>query len=95
MSQLLKISVVSPNGPMLDVDAEEVILPGETGEIGVLPKHLPLLAVLSPGMIQYKVPGGSLMALRIGSGFAEVTAGEHITVVCEDPDVVDSISESN
>jgi len=95
MSQLLKISVVSPNGPMLDVEAEEVILPGETGEIGVLPKHLPLLAVLAPGMIQYKVPGGSLMALRVGRGFAEVTAGEQITVVCEDPDAVDISAQSN
>jgi len=94
MSQFLKISVVSPTGPMLDVEAETVILPGETGEIGILPQHLPLLAVIAPGMIQYRVPGGSLMALRVGRGFAEVTAGELITVVCEDPDASES-SQSN
>ncbi|NQY75199.1 MAG: ATP synthase F1 subunit epsilon [Candidatus Margulisbacteria bacterium] len=43
------LKIISPNGTVLEKPVSFVKLPGETGEIGVLPSHSPLLSTLKPG----------------------------------------------
>ena len=51
------------------------------GEFGVLPGHLPILAVLKPGVMKYEIEGRTERA-AIGSGFVEADA-THIRIVTE------------
>jgi F-type H+-transporting ATPase subunit epsilon len=43
------LSLTTPDGPVFDDEAEMVIVPGAAGEIGVLARHAPLIALLQAG----------------------------------------------
>jgi F-type H+-transporting ATPase subunit epsilon len=67
----LLLEVVTPQGIALKERVEEVVAPSADGEFGVLPGHLPMLAVLSIGLLHYRIRG-KLTDVGVGSGFAEV-----------------------
>jgi len=47
----LKLSIVTPNGPIFEGDVKTVTLPGKEGEFGVLPGHASLVSSLTVGVI--------------------------------------------
>ena len=53
---LFSISVVTPEGAAFEGDAEMLIVPGDAGEIGVLARHAPLVAMLSATEISPATP---------------------------------------
>jgi F-type H+-transporting ATPase subunit epsilon len=53
------VDVVSAEQQIFAGDAEFVALPGEAGELGILPKHTPLITRIRPGMVRIKVSGRS------------------------------------
>ena len=67
----ISLTVVTRERKILDVEVDEVVLPGYDGELGILPGHTPLLAMLRIGELRYRV-GGNLERLVISWGFAEV-----------------------
>ena len=67
----LSLTIVTRERKIIDAQVEEVILPASDGEIGVLPGHTPLLAMLGIGQIRYRT-GGTVQRLVISWGFAEV-----------------------
>jgi F-type H+-transporting ATPase subunit epsilon len=67
----IALEVVTPQGVALGEAVDEVIAPGEEGEFGVLPGHLPMLADLKVGLLHYR-KGTKLTDVAIGAGFAEV-----------------------
>lgn len=86
----LHLTVVTRERKILDVQADEVVLPGLEGEIGVLPGHTPLLALLRVGTLRYRV-GNAMSRLVISWGFAEVLP-DRVIVLAERgvlPDEVD------
>ena len=70
----LALNVATPDGMALSLDVESVQLPVVTGEIGVLPGHVPLLGALKPGVLKYRTKGGGNAVAAIGSGFVEADA---------------------
>src|SRR6266576_1456748 len=68
----LHVQVVTPEKIILDTQADEVILPTITGEIAVLPQHVPLLTQLAPGELVIKA-GNSTEHLVVVGGFLEVS----------------------
>jgi F-type H+-transporting ATPase subunit epsilon len=68
----LRLSIVTPARPLVDVDVEQVVAPGSEGEFGVLPGHAALLVELSPGVVRW-VEAGRPRRAAISGGFAEVT----------------------
>jgi F-type H+-transporting ATPase subunit epsilon len=48
-AKALRVELVTPEGPVLVEDARRVVVPGEAGELGVLPRHMPLTARLKAG----------------------------------------------
>jgi F-type H+-transporting ATPase subunit beta len=65
-------------------DVDEVTAPGALGEFGVLPGHVPLLAVLKPGVFVYRSKDGGARYLATSDGILEVTragAGDKILVL--------------
>jgi F-type H+-transporting ATPase subunit epsilon len=77
----LGLNVASPLGMQLELEVDSVQLPAATGEIGVLPGHVPLLAALKPGVLRYK-RGGQTVLAAIGAGFVEADASR-VRVITE------------
>ena len=67
----INLTVVTRERKILEAQADEVILPAANGEIGVLPGHTPLLALLKVGQMRYR-NGNTVEKLVISWGFAEV-----------------------
>jgi F-type H+-transporting ATPase subunit epsilon len=68
----LRLSVITPARPVLDLEVDHVVAPGREGEFDVLPGHELFLAPLKPGVVRYG-SGGRDMRLAVSGGFAEVT----------------------
>ena len=54
------------------VSAEEMILPGESGELGIWPRHTPLLTRIRPGAVRIKLPEGGEEFVYVSGGMLEV-----------------------
>src|SRR3979411_2829243 len=69
----LKLEIVTPEEKIYSEDVDMVTLPGSEGELGVYPKHVPLLTTLKPGELRV-VKDGRETALAVGEGFVEIKA---------------------
>lgn len=67
----MRLSVNTPRGSLVDTDVDEVTAPGELGEFGVLPGHVPLMSALKPGVVWYKGKDRSGI-IAVGPGFLQV-----------------------
>jgi F-type H+-transporting ATPase subunit epsilon len=86
----INLTVVTRERKIIDVQADEVVLPASDGEIGVLPGHTPLLATLRIGQLRYRT-GTKVERLVISWGFAEVLP-DRVIVLAEKgilPDEID------
>jgi F-type H+-transporting ATPase subunit epsilon len=75
------VSLVTPDGPAYEGDAEMVIVPGAAGEIGVLARHAPLIATLKAGSTRIHVSEGEVLEFATGPGFFEVLQDRAIALV--------------
>jgi F-type H+-transporting ATPase subunit epsilon len=57
MAHTLQVSIVSAEHAIFSGVAERVVAPGETGELGILPQHAPLLTRIKPGTVKVKLVG--------------------------------------
>lgn len=71
MAGTFTLRVVSPEGQLLKEEVEFAVLPGESGELGILPNHAPLIAGLQVGVMRYTA-NNSVRKLAISGGFVEV-----------------------
>jgi F-type H+-transporting ATPase subunit epsilon len=53
----MHVDVVSAEEQIYSGEAEFVVLPGEAGELGIYPRHTPLITRIKPGAVRIKVPG--------------------------------------
>jgi F-type H+-transporting ATPase subunit epsilon len=67
----LRLRFVTPERALAHEEVDEVELPGEDGDFGVLPGHAPLLAVLRPGAMWFR-KGSVTQYAFVDGGFAEV-----------------------
>jgi F-type H+-transporting ATPase subunit epsilon len=75
------VSVVTPDGPAYEGDAEMVIVPGASGEIGVLARHAPLIATLKAGSTRVHVSQNEVLEFATGPGFFQVLNDRAIALV--------------
>jgi len=71
MATTLKLEIVTPEEKIYSEDVEMVTLPGAEGELGIYPKHVPVLTTLKPGELRV-VKDGKETALAVGEGFVEI-----------------------
>ena len=74
------LSLVTPEGAVYEGEAERLIVPGDAGEIGVLARHAPLVAMLGAGEIRIKA-GGEWQAFAAGAGFFQIARDRAIVLV--------------
>jgi F-type H+-transporting ATPase subunit epsilon len=75
------VSVVTPEGAAFEGDAEMLIVPGQSGEIGVLARHAPLVAMLKAGSTRVHLDGGEVREFATGPGFFQVLDNRAIALV--------------
>jgi F-type H+-transporting ATPase subunit epsilon len=78
---LFSVSVVTPDGPAFEGDAEMLIVPGAAGEIGVLARHAPLVAMLNAGSTRVHLGDGEIRQFATGPGFFQVLEDRAIALV--------------
>lgn len=67
----INIRIIAPDRTVWDADAEEVILPSSTGQLGILTGHIPLLTALDIGVMRVRADKDWIPIVLLG-GFAEV-----------------------
>ncbi len=78
---LFSISLVTPEGAAFEGDAEMLIVPGAAGEIGVLARHAPLVAMLNAGSTRVHMGDGEIKEFATGPGFFQVLEDRAIALV--------------
>lgn len=78
----IKVSVVTPDGPVYESDVEMVSTKAKSGELGILPGHIPLVAPLEIGAVRLKLAGGKQEQIAVSGGFLEVRP-EQVTVLAQ------------
>lgn len=82
MADKLHFDLVSPERRLFAGDVDMVVVPGEEGDFGVLPKHAPFMSVIRSGAIIVTVDGVAERTF-IHGGFAEVTP-DGLTILAEE-----------
>lgn len=77
----LNVTVVTPDGPVLDGDYEMVSCKSEVGELGILPNHIPLVAPLAISIIRLK-HGNEEEKVAVSGGFVEVRP-DQVTILAQ------------
>jgi len=79
----MQLTVTTPRGYLVQIEAEEIAAPGVMGEFGVLAGHVPFMSVLKPGVLSYRVKEG-VKYLAVGDGLLQVSrtaSGDKVDVL--------------
>ena len=90
MAREIKLSVVAPDKSVVETSVVSVIAPGTEGYLGIQAGHLPLIAALKPGLVEYLDPANQRHYVFVGGGFAEV-GPEHVTILADEADYAANI----
>jgi F-type H+-transporting ATPase subunit epsilon len=90
---LFSVSVVTPEGAAFEGEAQMLIVPGAAGEIGVLARHAPLVALLKAGSTRVHVSDNEVREYATGHGFFQVLEDRAIALV-EAAVMADEIDEA-
>ena len=78
----IHVDVVSAEESIFSGEARFVALPGEAGELGILPKHTPLITRIKPGSVRIELPGGGEEFVFVAGGILEVQP-DRVTVLSD------------
>ena len=68
----LRLELVAPRGPVFEGDVDMVVVPAVTGELGILPRHAPLVAQLAIGQMRALTAEGRWLTFAVAEGFVKV-----------------------
>ena len=78
----IHVDIVSAEGQIHTGEAKMVFAPAEMGEVGISPRHAPLLTRLKPGAVRVQTESGEELAFFVGGGILEVQP--HLVTVLAD-----------
>src|SRR3954453_14945716 len=79
----IKVNVVTPDGPVYESDVEMVSTKAQSGELGILPGHIPMVAPLAIGVVRLKKPDSKEQDLvAVSGGFLEVRP-DQVTILAQ------------
>ncbi len=87
----LNVKVITPDKTVWDDQAEEIILPSTTGQLGILSGHAPLLTALEVGVLRVRA-NKEWKAIALMGGFAEVEEDE-IKILVNGAELGDNIDQ--
>ncbi|AJC25785.1 MULTISPECIES: F0F1 ATP synthase subunit epsilon [Bacillus] len=87
----VKVNIVTPDGPVYDADIEMVSVRAESGDLGILPGHIPTVAPLKIGAVRLKKEGQTELA-AVSGGFLEVRP-DQVTILAQAAETAESIDK--
>jgi F-type H+-transporting ATPase subunit epsilon len=85
----IKVTVVTPDGPVYESDVEMVSTKAQSGELGILPGHIPMVAPLQIGAVRLKKEGKTEY-VAVSGGFLEVRP-DQVTILAQAAETSDEI----
>lgn len=85
----VEVNVVTPDGPIYNGEAEMVSTKAKSGELGILPNHIPMVAPLQIGAVRIK-KAGKTEFVAVSGGFLEVRP-EKITILAQAAELAETI----
>ena len=82
MANTIHVDIVSAEGRLFAGDASMVFVPAAEGEIGIAPRHAPLLTMLKAGEVRVQVPGKDEQSFYVGGGALEIQPN-NVTVLAD------------
>jgi len=92
MADTLRLEIVTPAGTVYSEDVEMVTLPSIAGQMGILPRHVPLIAQIVPGEMIVRKDGRDVF-VATGEGLIEVT-GNRVAILTDLAIPADRIDEA-
>ena len=80
MASTIRCDIVSAEAEIFHGEVELVVATGELGELGIAPKHAPLITRLKPGKVVVTVPGGEKLDFAISGGILFGIAGALLAI---------------
>jgi len=71
-NQLIKFEIATPEKVILKEMIKQVVVPTIEGEVTILPKHMPLVGILKPGVLEIKNEKDEQRVFSVSGGFVEV-----------------------
>ncbi|KGM53605.1 ATP synthase F0F1 subunit epsilon [Lysobacter daejeonensis GH1-9] len=93
MSTTFRCDIVSAENEIFHGDAELLVATGEMGELGIAPRHAPLITRLKPGKVVVTLPGGEQVDIAISGGILEVQP-QVVTVLADTAIRAEDIDEA-
>ncbi|MBT2573009.1 F0F1 ATP synthase subunit epsilon [Bacillus sp. ISL-51] len=87
----VKVNIVTPDGPVYDADIEMVSVRAESGDLGILPGHIPTVAPLKIGVVRLKKDGQTELA-AVSGGFLEVRP-DQVTILAQAAETAEGIDK--
>lgn len=87
------LDIVSAEKEIFSGIIEMVVATAELGEVGIVPGHAPMLALLKPGEVRITLPGGKQEVYYISGGMLEVQP-RHVTVLADDVERASDLDEA-
>lgn len=87
----LKVNIVTPDGPVYDADIEMVSVRAESGELGILPGHIPTVAPLKIAAVRLKKDGQTEL-VAVSGGIVEVRP-DHVTILAQTAETSEQIDK--
>jgi F-type H+-transporting ATPase subunit epsilon len=81
MAETLKLEIVTPDGTIYSEDVDMVTLPGVEGQMGVYPRHVPLMTQMVPGEVIARKDGHDYF-LAVGEGLIEIIS-DHVAILTD------------
>jgi F-type H+-transporting ATPase subunit epsilon len=82
MANTIHVDIVSAEGEIFSGEAAMVFAPAVMGDIGIAPRHAPLLTTLKPGEVRVQTPGGEEHFFFVSGGALEIQP--HVVTVLAD-----------
>ena len=89
----ISLKVLAPNQNVFEGEAEEVILPSTTGQLGVLPGHISLVTAIDIGVLRLR-SNSKWTSIALMGGFAEIESNE-VTVLVNSAEIGSEINSKS
>lgn len=89
----IRFEIATLERTLMKQEVFQATIPTESGEITVLPEHIPLVSIIKPGVIEIKTTDGNTEIIAISGGFVEVLR-EKIVILADTAERAEELDES-